>query len=281
MGKRPYFIVLIVCILVACTSDPNVAVRPRLVQEVTLQSTAVMPTRVLSPTPSPIVIPVATTERQVATIAVGNPDFILITPTLPPSKTPTLTPSITPTFPPTLPPTITRPVINTGGQLLPTQSYELVISSPQACQVVWFFSQPNVPLCPLSNALTSPGAFQQFQQGFMIWVGQQDAIYTVYNSGASPRWQVFRDTYEDGDPENDPQLTPPPDVWQPRRGFGEVWRDQPGVRDRIGWAVMVDEVPFTTQVQIAANGTIFIAEPRGGIIALEPGGQNWNQYAGS
>jgi hypothetical protein len=252
-----------------------VAVGPRLVQEVTLQPTAIMPTRQLSPTPSPIAIPVATSGPNLITIVASQPDFVLVTSTLPPTKTATLTPSVTPTFTRTLPPTSAALAAFQAATTGP------IFGAPRLCDTAWFFSQTALPVCPLNEALTSQGAYQQFQQGLMIWVERQDAIYVVFNSGDLPRWQVFRDNYESGDPENDPNLTPPPAVWQPRRGFGEVWRDQSGVRQRLGWALDATEQPFTTRVQIADDGTIFLADVGGGIIGLSPGGRGWDRYSGS
>ena len=41
---------------------------------------------------------------------------------------------------------------------------------------------------------------------------------------------------------------PPPGYYQPVRGFGLVWREQPNVRDRLGWA-LAPEAGFETAVQ--------------------------------
>lgn len=276
MRGYPLFFLLLIGVLAACTSDTSVAVGPRLVQEVTLQPTAIMPTRHLSPTPSPIAIPIATSESNPVTIVASRPDFVLITSTLPPSKTATMTPSVTPTFTATAPPTS---AVLAALQAPPTSGP--VFGAPRQCDAAWFFSQTLLQVCPLNEALSSQGAYQQFEQGMMIWVERQDAIYVMYNSGDQPRWQVFRDNYQDGEPEDDPNLTPPPAFWQPRRGFGEVWRDQPGVRQRLGWALDSSERPYATQVQIADDGTIFLADVGGGIISLSPGGRNWTRYSGS
>jgi hypothetical protein len=215
------------------------------------------------------------------TIVAEQPDFVLVTATLPPSKTPTPTPTITPTFAPTRPPTVTRPVI-VVGQPFPAFSGPSSGQQPGfPCETSWFFSQPALSLCPLGNALVSTAAFQPFQQGFMIWIQSQDAIYAVYDGSTLPRWQVFRDTYVEGAPEIDVAISPPPFTWQPRRGFGEVWRDQPDVRQRLGWAISDKEEPYLAQVQIASDGTIFLVEAGGGIIGLRPGGQGWDRYPGS
>ncbi|MAS34629.1 MAG: hypothetical protein CL610_11525 [Anaerolineaceae bacterium] len=289
MGQRPFLLLLLV-LLAACTSDPAINARPRLVGEATLNPTAVMPTRIATSTP--VVIPVVTSESisplEVGTIEGSIPDFVLITPTLPPSKTPTPTATISPTPTRTPPPTRTVPpplfptyVVATPGVVGPAVN---PVVNNQACTSGWFFAQPVVTsTCPFNEALSSAAAYQQYQQGFMIWVGQQDSIYTVYDSAEQPRWQVFKDDYEDGMMEIDHALSmlAPPYTWQPRRGFGLIWRENPTVRERLGWAVREWEEPYDARVQIGADGSIFLAEPRGGIIALQPGGRDWDRYTGS
>lgn len=283
MGKGPLIIGIAFILLAACTSDPGNSTGPRLVQEVTVEPTIALPTRPSSPTP--VVIPVVTSEAvsplEVETIEGQFPDYVLLTPTLPPSKTPTPTATITATFTQTRPPTATI-----LPPLFPTQlGVTLVASNPavnQPCAMGWFFSQPITSVCPLAAPIVSSASYQQFQQGFMIWVGQQDAIYVVYDSVNVPRWQVFKDNFVDGTPEYDPALAAfqPPYTWQPRRGFGEVWRNTPSVRERIGWAVREWEEPYQIQLQIGLDGTVFLVEPRGGIIVLKPGGQDWERHIG-
>lgn len=112
----------------------------------------------------------------------------------------------------------------------------------------------------------------------MIWVGTQDAIYALYLSGAPPRWQVFNDTFQEGMPETDANFDNAPlGTWQPRRGFGLIWRSQPGVKDRLGWALSEDEVSYTVQVQIGSDGMIYMNEPGGSVFSLSPTGNDWKQ----
>ncbi len=283
MGKRPLIVVLGLVLLAACTSDPGNSSGPRLVQEVTVEPTIALPTRESSP--APIVIPVVTSESisplEVATIEGQFPDYVLLTPTLPPSKTPTPTATITATV------TQTRPATATVlPPLFPTQFgltqavFNPAVNVNQPCATGWFFTQPLTGVCPLAAPIVSSASYQQFQQGFMIWVGAQDSIYAVYDSASTPRWQVFKDNFEEGTPEYDPALAAfqPPYTWQPRRGFGEIWRNAPSVRERIGWAVREWEEPYEIRLQIGLDGTIFLVEPRGGIIVLRPGGQDWDRY---
>ena len=89
MGKRPFILLIIILSLAAC--DPGQGGRrsdgPQLIQDITLAPTTPAPTRVLSPTPSPIKIAVSTSTLNselispldVATLDAG---FVLVTPTL-------------------------------------------------------------------------------------------------------------------------------------------------------------------------------------------------------
>lgn len=285
--------VLLTGVIAACGSDASNVTdnRPRLVQEITLAPTTPAPTRFLSPTPSPVIIPVSTSEivsqLQVVTI---DADFVLVTPTLPPSKTPTLTPTQSPTFTPTLPPTLTPPPATQITPQLPTAvsvPVTAVIVNPvavpaQNCSANWFFTTSAPSVCPNAPSTSSYASLLQFQQGFMIWIEQQDAIYVLYDSANFPAWEVFQDTYTDGIPEVDPSMDSekPPYAWQPRRGFGLIWREREDVRRRIGWSVREWEEPFTTQVQVGSDGTVYIQESRGGILALSQGGVEWKRWVG-
>ena len=295
MGKRPFLVLLIMIVWVSAC-DPGQGPRsgsgPQLLQDVTLAPTTPFPTRVLSPTPSLIAIPVSTSTLpselvsplEVSTLEAG---FVLVTPTLPPSKTPTLTPTPqatstrTPIPPPTFTPgpyVVTSPASSGGfNGIVPIPTAIGVQSG--TCSTPWFFTQIAPASCPLNPPLVSDGSFEQFQKGYMLWIQQQDAIYVLYDSANNPRWQVFNDAFEDGMPDTDPAYdSPPPYTWQPKRGFGLLWRNQPIVRERIGWAVIEWETPYDARVQIAGDGVIYINDPRGGVFALAPGGTDWKRY---
>lgn len=108
------------------------------------------------------------------------------------------------------------------------------------CPHPWFFA-PAPDVCAQDAALLSPAAEQQFEHGWMIWVGGEDLIYVLYEDDVfSPKWQAFTDDWEPGDPVSDTTIIPPEGYYQPLRGFGLVWREQPFVRDRLGWAVALE-----------------------------------------
>jgi hypothetical protein len=263
---------------------------PVLLSDVTLAPTTPAPTRILSPTPPPVNIPVSTSEvNSVLRVVTLESDFVLITPTLPPSKTPTLTPTITDTPTRTPRPIGTLPSLPTlfaqptayipppiGLNVPPSPA---IGGAPQVCATAWFCVQPVVSNCPMNPPLVSGATCQQFQKGFMFWVEQHDAIYVLYDSANIPRWQVFQDTYQEAMPETDPAFdNPPPYTWQPKRGFGLLWRTLPDVRQRLGWSVIEWETQFTAQMQTGADGWIYVSDPRGGIFALASDGSDWKRY---
>lgn len=297
MGMRPLFCLVVLLLVAACTPERSALNNgPLLVQEVTLAPTTAVPTRILSATPSPIVLEVISSELTTpAAKATVTPrtDFVLITPTLPPSKTPTPTPSITPSWTPTftprptLPPTATNSVtyvtatpFPVSGGVVPIPTAIVLNSQTQNCATPWFFTALQPSSCPMNPPLVSSGAFLQFQNGAMIWIGQQDAIYVLYDSVNPPRWQVFNDTFVDGMPDTDPAFdNASPFTWQPRRGFGLLWRGQQSIRDRLGWAVTESEISFTPKVQLGSDGMIFIGDMRGGVYSLTPDSTDWKRYS--
>lgn len=299
--------------LASCTTSEGVIENgPRLISEVTLPPVTTAPTRALTPSPAPTQTsnPTEPTDPPpVVTLTAVAP--AVVSPTDPPSKTPTITPSVTATLADTatpLPTATTDPrptAIPTSPILVPTMVYmppptvavvaqapDPALNSPvgdvslplpgvpdqpaAACSVPWFFTNPRLPECPPNAAVESQAAAQFFQYGKMFWVGQQDAIYVIYEDTASPRWQVFQDTFEDGMPESDPALdfqAPAYADWQPRRGFGLIWREQPGVFERLGWAESAYEQEYTARLQTRSDGTIFLGDPNGRVYALLTNGQ--------
>jgi hypothetical protein len=119
------------------------------------------------------------------------------------------------------------------------------------CPVAWFFS-PEPDICG-SDTLITNAAEQHFEHGTMIWVeGTPEhggsAVYVLYEDESTTKWNRFADEWDESQPVSDPSLTPPSGFFQPVRGFGLVWREGTGVRDRLGWATD-QEAAFVTTVQ--------------------------------
>jgi hypothetical protein len=141
-------------------------------------------------------IPQATVAGTVTQIAIGS---VIGSQNVTPSPRPTVTPAPTATFGPTQ--TLSPFPTETRAQLYIAQ--------------------------------------EDFQNGYMFWISSQKVIWVLYKSADNPTkgtWQSFQDTFVDGEPEIDPSLTPPPGLFQPKRGFGKLWRNVPGLKDKMGWA---------------------------------------------
>ncbi|MEZ4644139.1 MAG: NBR1-Ig-like domain-containing protein [Chloroflexota bacterium] len=126
------------------------------------------------------------------------------------------------------------------------------LTLPLTCPHAWFFTEAPDE-CAQDAPLFSDGVEQHFQQGVMIWVAAQDRIYILYDDDQfSPRWEVYTDEWETGDPVNDPTILPPAGLYQPQQGFGLLWRETPGIADRLGWATGAEEA-FTAVYQTTAR----------------------------
>ncbi len=103
--------------------------------------------------------------------------------------------------------------------------------------------------CPV-EAVSGSAAQQQFQNGFMLWLESEQLVYVFYDAqGDAPvTFETFVDNFSEGDPESDPTIVPPAGLYQPVRGFGLVWRLNPSVRSRLGWATD-PEAGFQTWTQ--------------------------------
>lgn len=149
------------------------------------------------------------------------------------------------------------------------------------CTDKWFF--PNPPeICPYAAPLLSDGAVQQFELGYMIWIEQEDRIYVLFADGSSPKWSVFEDKWQSEVPDRDPDLSPPAGYFQPARGFGLVWREEPSIRERLGWATG-EEIAFSTALQrtsYAKYNETYIQAQDGTVWRLLAERSGWEQIPG-
>ena len=117
-----------------------------------------------------------------------------------------------------------------------------------------------------------PAAYQPFEHGAMLWNGRDHSIVVVYDDGA---WESFPDTFAEGEPEFDPNLSPPDDRLQPIRGFGKLWRGSQDIRDRLGWALQ-EELGYTPYYHEFERGYL-IGSPSGtlALIRESESGGHW------
>ncbi|WP_376791820.1 hypothetical protein [Thermoflexus sp.] len=149
----------------------------------------------------------------------------------------------------------------------------------RGCPEQRFF--PNAPTeCPSGPPVVSFAAYQPFERGHAIWIQARDEIFVLSADEQGHQGRVFIDLLGEGRPEYDPALTPPPGLFQSIRGFGLVWRNDPGVRARPGWALQLEQ-GFTTRIQMTARehyNILFAQAPDGGTWQLDPEGSGWSHH---
>jgi hypothetical protein len=147
------------------------------------------------------------------------------------------------------------------------------------CPDPWFFTPRPDEICPTAP-LISLAAEQHFEGGTMIWVEAEDTIYVLYaGEGMVSPWNRFEDTWDESQRDRDPEIAPPPGLMQPIRGFGLVWREQPTVRDSLGWAID-NEKGFTTVVQRTTRykyNAWYMLALDGGVWYLGPERSDWGR----
>jgi hypothetical protein len=130
----------------------------------------------------------------------------------------------------------------------------------QNCGAAWFFTFDEGQLDPRAacpNPVRHHEAIGQNFEGGRVLVygalpGETDprgTVYVVYNDRS---WETFPNTWDPSQPELDPALAPPPDRVQPVRQIGKVWRENPAVRAKLGWAYAPEE-PFDGRYQDPAT----------------------------
>jgi len=88
--------------------------------------------------------------------------------------------------------------------------------------------------CPLGDEHSYAAEEQFFDGGHMLRRPDKGDILVTFED--SRRWASFPDTYAGG-PEADPEIAAPADRDQPQGAFGKLWRENPGLMQRIGWPV--------------------------------------------
>jgi hypothetical protein len=106
------------------------------------------------------------------------------------------------------------------------------------------------PRCPLTqDAIWA--AYEPFERGHMVWRSDTREIIVLYADGS--RYEVYDDTWQEGDPVDIPG-TPPPGLQAPVRGFGHLYAHQPHVREELGWAT-APEAGYTMEVETIRGGS--------------------------
>ncbi len=104
--------------------------------------------------------------------------------------------------------------------------------------------------------------FQPFESGYVFSMKSARVIYVLSKTGV--QLSVYRDTWNEGDPNGDLTPGPRPNTYAPKRGFGKVWRENPVVQQALGYAT-TDEQPSVGTVQFFDRG-VLIDDPTDGLL---------------
>jgi hypothetical protein len=78
----------------------------------------------------------------------------------------------------------------------------------------------------------------------------EKTIYILYEQGDTQRVTDFYNPTE----EQPTPPVPPAGLYAPQAGFGKVWRETPGVRERLGWATSPEATPTDAAAQYFEQG---------------------------
>lgn len=110
---------------------------------------------------------------------------------------------------------------------------------------------PAPEIFPTSTVAEVQMAEVVFEHGRMFWLRHSRQIWVMVASEQdenSGDWFCYNDTFEEGQQEIDPDLVPPEGLYQPRRGFGKLWREHDELEANLGWAV-------TPEFELTSNYT--------------------------
>jgi hypothetical protein len=132
------------------------------------------------------------------------------------------------------------------------------------CNFTYFFPSTPDMACPQTDVGEVQAAYEVFENGYMLWRGDTSDIYVLLNTSEvrviKDRWQGEIITFPD---------QPPAGLYQPMRGFGRVWVDDPALRKAIGWAVTLEQ-GYTMNYQLSSDFSprLYVNWPDGTVIYL-------------
>ncbi len=276
-ASRPWWLALAMVALAACSPatpvpPPDELLAPKQLATVLLTPTPVgtpilpatstpVPSATATPTPPP---PTATRTPYVG-VFMGDGSAPLVLPTAPIPAVVEIT-----LQPPTPLPGLVNPAFPTATPFVSAAGGSCAVG-PDAAFAAAYQNNPDASAalgCPVGAGEPSGMAAQTFERGTMIWraAGEIYALSSQSVDGVSNRYWRVPDRWQEGDPPDDPSLTPPEGLQQPIRGFGLAWRSHPQIRDALGWGVQ-GEAGYTGTYQPFERGGM-LTGPNGEVYAL-------------
>jgi LysM repeat protein len=265
MPKRPLWLVAVVLIAasLACSLSSGGDEEPKPIDTATPAPTAIsaLPT----PTPANTAAPTQAPAATAAPIQTSAPNCTVRSdwPTLVVNNGDTLS-GIALATGSTVQALVTANCLNNAnaieaGQRLhvPALPPPIPVPTPaQLCGNKWFFTFAQgkwdlLGTCP-DPVIQVDAVGQDFEGGRAYWYaalpGSSDprgTVWVIYNDGY---WVTYPDTWQTGEMESDPGITPPTGRYQPVQRIGKVWRDNADVRAKLGWAYSPQQA-FTGRMQ--------------------------------
>ena len=248
------------------------------------EATPVPPTDTPAPVETPTALPVTVTPKTALpkiTVMVPTVDVQITLPAVtiavPTVVVPVVTiPAITPL--PLTPVVTLPPAMRVCDPPAATSFQQILNANPSLSAALGCPTGINPNVTP--EAWEVQTAFEPFEHGMMIWsnkIGwyEQPVIYVLYENGAYER---FDDTFDENvDPESGGE-TPPAGLLEPIRGFGKVWRENPGVRSALGWAT-APEAGGPGRFQIMENGEIIWLSETGQTYVFRHDNSHWYEFS--
>lgn len=156
--------------------------------------------------------------------------------------------------PPTVVYVVLSPTPDQGGAAASGSDSPTVTVTPTVSVTPAASMTPNIFPTATINQITV--AEQIFENGRMFWVEPTKQIWVlVVETSGQGIWTVYNDTFREGDLESDPGIEPPAESLQPMRGFGKLWRENPEVRDALGWA-LTPEFGYVSNYEYHPGGEV-------------------------
>jgi hypothetical protein len=118
--------------------------------------------------------------------------------------------------------------------------------------LTWQYPGPR-PIPSLPATTIFPAAYQQFENGFMLYWSETGSIWVLEDSGRS---HLFVSGDYGALSDNPVTEAAPAGKMNPILGFGKVWGHFPEVRQALGWAVQPEQGYLMSFVRIVSFGSI-------------------------
>jgi hypothetical protein len=107
---------------------------------------------------------------------------------------------------------------------------------------------------PSKTAVSAVGAFQAFENGYMIWRYDSGGITVYFGKDGGMDWQTYKNGMYARMKNNPVRATPPTGLFKPINGFGKLWGNVPAIRQKLGWAVAPEQA-YTMTIRRAQQFT--------------------------